>query len=189
LVDFPSFSTTSRKAVKTETIEWNTTPERKEDYEKGFQIVQKHLQLGNSYLVNYTRKTPVETNKSLEDIFYLSKAKYKVYYPEKFVFFSPETFVEIYDGCISTQPMKGTIDASIENAAETLKNDTKEKAEHYTVVDLLRNDLSRVADAVEVTDFQRIDLIQTQQKFQCFSFENQLKRKKELSFGKVHPSF
>lgn len=33
--------------------------------------------------------------------------------------------------------MKGTIDASVENAAEVLRNDIKEKAEHYTVVDLL----------------------------------------------------
>ena len=60
--------------------------------------------------------------------------------------------------------MKGTIDASIENAAEVLKNDIKEKAEHYTVVDLLRNDLSMVADNVNVDDFQRIDLLKTKQK-------------------------
>ncbi|WP_228453369.1 chorismate-binding protein, partial [Chryseobacterium sp. CH1] len=53
------------------------------------------------------------------------------------LFFSPETFVKIIDGKILTYPMKGTIDASIENAAEILKNDKKEKAEHYTVVDLL----------------------------------------------------
>lgn len=60
--------------------------------------------------------------------------------------------------------MKGTIDAALENAAEILKNDKKEKAEHYTVVDLLRNDLSMVADEVKVDKFQHIDFIKTQQK-------------------------
>ena len=80
------------------------------------------------------------------------------------VFFSPETFVEVRNGKIFTHPMKGTIDAEIENAAEILKNNVKEKAEHYTVVDLLRNDLSMVADEVKVEEFQRIDFIRTKQK-------------------------
>ena len=60
--------------------------------------------------------------------------------------------------------MKGTIDASIENASEVLKNNPKEKAEHYTVVDLLRNDMSMVADDVKVDKFQYIDFIKTKQK-------------------------
>ena len=145
-------------------LELNSFPESKQDYEKGFELVQKNLRLGNSYLVNYTRKTRIETNYSLEEMFYISKAKYKVYYPEKFVFFSPETFVEIKENQIFTHPMKGTIDAEIDQAAEVLKNNKKEKAEHYTVVDLLRNDLSMVADNVKLDEFQRIDYIRTQQK-------------------------
>ena len=57
--------------------------------------------------------------------------------------------------------MKGTIDADIPDAENILKNDPKEKAEHYTVVDLLRNDLSIVAEDVKLVDFQRIDYLQT----------------------------
>ncbi len=72
--------------------------------------------------------------------------------------------MKIIDGKILTYPMKGTIDASIENAAEILKNDPKEKAEHYTVVDLLRNDLSMVADDVRVDQFQHIDFLKTRQR-------------------------
>lgn len=139
-------------------------PESEDEYRKGFELVQKYLNLGYSYLVNYTRKTKIETNLSLEEIFYRSKAKYKLFYKDQFVLFSPETFVEIKDNQIFTHPMKGTIDASLENAVETLKNDTKEKAEHYTVVDLLRNDLSMVADQVQVDEFQRIDYLKTRQK-------------------------
>ena len=181
LVDFQNFK--KEKGVFTLAADFylKTFPESKDDYKKGFENVQKHLKLGNSYLANYTRKTKIETNLSLEDIFHLSQAKYKVKYKDEFVFFSPETFVEIIDNEIFTHPMKGTIDAAKENAAELLKNDVKEKAEHYTVVDLLRNDLSMVADEVSVKEFQRIDFIKTKQK-------NLYAMSSEIS-GKVKPEF
>ncbi|MET3537056.1 para-aminobenzoate synthetase component 1 [Chryseobacterium limigenitum] len=164
LIDFQNFKSSKNKHKLTKKIEWKSSPETLESFKSGFDQVQKNIRLGNSYLVNYTRKTKIETNLTLEEIFYHSNAKYKVFYKDFFVFFSPETFVKIIDGKILTYPMKGTIDASLENAAEILKNDKKEKAEHYTVVDLLRNDLSMVADDVKVDKFQHIDFIKTQQK-------------------------
>lgn len=139
-------------------------PESLDSYQKGFELVKNNLQLGNSYLANYTRRTPIGTNYSLEDFYFKSKAKYKVFLIEEFVSFSPETFVEIKNNRIYTHPMKGTIDAHLENARELLKENPKEKAEHYTVVDLLRNDLSQIADEVEVEEFQRIDYLKTSEK-------------------------
>ena len=156
-------------------------PESKDQYEKGFNIIQNHLKSGNAYLANYTCKTPIKISKSLKEIFYYSKEKYKVFYADKFVFFSPETFIEICDNQILTHPMKGTIDAAKENAEEVLKNDVKEKAEHYTVVDLLRNDLSMVANKVHVDEFQRIDLIRTKTK-------NLLAMSSEIS-GELKPKY
>ena len=164
LVDFQYFKSFYSKEANFKNIELKSFPESEESYRKGFDFVQENLRLGNSYLTNYTRKTEIETNLSLEEIFYRSEAKYKVLYKDQFVFFSPETFIKIIDNQINTQPMKGTIDASLENAIEILKNDKKEKAEHYTVVDLLRNDLSQVADDVKLDHFQRIDFLKTQQK-------------------------
>lgn len=164
LIDFQNFSNTSEQPVLHKNIEWKSYPETLESFKKGFDKVQENIHLGNSYLVNYTRKTKIETNLTLREIFFHSSAKYKVFYKDFFVFFSPETFVKIIDRKILTYPMKGTIDADLENAAETLKSDRKEKAEHYTVVDLLRNDLSMVADDVKVDKFQHIDFIRTQQK-------------------------
>lgn len=163
-VDFQCFKKIKNQATTIDDFELKSYPESQSEYQKGFDNVKKHLKLGNSYLVNYTRKTEIETNLTLEEIFQHSKAKYKVLYQDKFVFFSPETFVEIRNHQIFTHPMKGTIDANVENAANVLKNDKKEKAEHYTVVDLLRNDLSMVADNVRVEEFQRIDFIRTKQK-------------------------
>lgn len=164
IIDFQEFSNTKEVHKLDKKVVWKSYPETLESFQIGFDKVQKNIRLGNSYLVNYTRKTKIETNLTLEEIFYHSNAKYKVFYKDFFVFFSPETFVKIIDGKIFTYPMKGTIDASIENAAERLRNDRKEKAEHYTVVDLLRNDLSMVADDVKVDKFQHIDFIKTQQK-------------------------
>lgn len=164
LVDFPMFKKLNESYTISENIHWQSYPESLESYQKGFDFVQKNINYGNSYLVNYTRSTALETNLSLEEIFYRSKAKYKMLARDQFVFFSPETFVDIIDNKIVTHPMKGTIDASIENAEKKLLDSPKEKAEHYTVVDLLRNDLSMVADEVRVDQFRRIDFIKTKQK-------------------------
>ena len=164
LIDFQNFKNMKTTEAENAEIELKILSESAEIYRKGFDFVQENLRQGNSYLTNYTMKSEIAINLTLKEIFYHSKAKYKVWYNDEFVFFSPETFVEIIDGQIYTHPMKGTIEASIENAVEILKNDVKEKAEHFTVVDLLRNDLSMVADEVQVDEFQRIDFIKTQQK-------------------------
>lgn len=164
LIDFQNFKNMKTTEAENAEIELKILSESAEIYRKGFDFVQENLRQGNSYLTNYTMKSEIAINLTLKEIFYHSKAKYKVWYNDEFVFFSPETFVEIIDDQIYTYPMKGTIEASIENAVEILKNDVKEKAEHFTVVDLLRNDLSMVADEVQVDEFQRIDFIKTQQK-------------------------
>lgn len=181
LIDFQIFSNTEKQHVLDKKPEWKSYPESLESFKKGFDHVQNNIRLGNSYLVNYTRKTRIETNLSLEEIFHHSIAKYKVLCKDFFVFFSPETFVKIIDDKILTYPMKGTIDASLENAEEILKNDKKEKAEHYTVVDLLRNDLSMVANDVKVDKFQYIDFLKTHQK-DLFAMSSEIS-------GKIKPEF
>lgn len=130
-----------------------------------FKNVQKHLRYGNSYLVNLTCETPIKTNLSLQEIFDVSAARYKLYYKDTFVVFSPEIFVKIDEkGVISSYPMKGTIDATIENAEEIIRNDKKEYAEHCTIVDLIRNDLGMMAENVHVKRFRYIDRIETSEK-------------------------
>lgn len=133
-------------------------------YKQAFTNINTHIYNGNSYLVNLTFPTRIETNLSLKEIFFLSTAKYKLMIEDQFVVFSPECFVQIHDNIISTYPMKGTIDASIVNAEEIILNDIKESAEHVTVVDLLRNDLSMVADHVHVESFRYVERINTNQK-------------------------
>ncbi len=135
-----------------------------QEYKSMFDIVYSGLTYGNSFLTNLTVKTPIRTELSLKDIFLSANAKYQLLVPGRFVCFSPECFVRIADGVISTYPMKGTIDASIPDAQQVIINDYKETAEHNTIVDLLRNDLSMNAENVRVQRFRYIDRIRTNKK-------------------------
>ncbi|HPR61507.1 MAG TPA: aminodeoxychorismate synthase component I [Prolixibacteraceae bacterium] len=128
-------------------------------YKTAYNQIIGQLNKGNSYLVNLTFSTPVECNAELAQIFHSAKARYRLLFKNSFVVFSPETFIKIEDGKISTYPMKGTIDAKLPNAQSQILNNKKEMAEHATIVDLLRNDLSRVANNVSVERFRYIEKI------------------------------
>ncbi|MEO9475148.1 MAG: aminodeoxychorismate synthase component I [Cyclobacteriaceae bacterium] len=135
-----------------------------EQFKPAFDQVVEEINYGNSFLVNLTFKTPINTSLSLDDIFERSAAKYKLKFGEHFVVFSPETFVKMKDGHVYSYPMKGTIDASVENAEEQILKDPKETAEHVTIADLIRNDLSQIADEVRVTKFRFISEVNTHEK-------------------------
>lgn len=181
LIDFQNSIMTSEQHASVSDITLETFPESLQSYSHGFDFIQQQLRLGNTYLANYTCRSPIKINTDLKMLFYAAKAKYKVCYQDEFLFFSPETFVVIKDNHITTNPMKGTIDAALPNAEGLLRENPKEKAEHYTVVDLLRNDLSMVANEVEVKRFQYIDLIRTRQK-------DLLAMSSEIS-GKLKPQY
>jgi len=135
-----------------------------EIYQAGFQKVMQAIQGGDTYLLNLCYSTKIVSPLSLEEIFEKANAPYKLLWPGKFVFFSPEQFVSIQHGVIRTFPMKGTIDATIPGAEQMLLDDLKEQEEHATVVDLLRNDLSIVASKVTVNRYRFISKIHTRGK-------------------------
>ena len=153
-----------KKKSKDSNVKMNTFPESFATYLAKFEQVKKVIQKGDSYLLNLTCETPIQINKSLEEIYSLAQSKYKLYYKNKFVHFSPETFVFVSQNKIATFPMKGTIDASLENAEQQILEDYKEKTEQYIITDLLRNDLSIVADQVEVKKFRYTENIITNNK-------------------------
>jgi len=132
-----------------------------ESYKASFDKVKLQLELGNTYLLNLTKPTVLETSLSLDEIFKISKAKFRLKYKDEFICFSPEIFVRINKGEISSYPMKGTIDARIDHASDKIMQSKKEFSEHNTIVDLIRNDLSMVAKNVRVKKFRYIDRIMT----------------------------
>jgi len=134
------------------------------EYKKAFDRVIEEIKAGNTYLLNLTFSTPIKCSFSLEEIFEMSNAPYKLLCKDRFVCFSPEPFIKIENNVISTYPMKGTIDASIPNAKEKILANEKEMAEHVMIVDLLRNDLGIVGREVRVKKFRYIDKIITADK-------------------------
>jgi para-aminobenzoate synthetase component I len=133
----------------------------KDSYQRQFEKAVSEIRAGNSFLMNLTCETSVRLSVNLSELYHRVQAKYKLLFRDCFLVFSPETFVQIHDGMISSYPMKGTIDATFPDAAKILLEDPKEKAEHCTIVDLIRNDLSMVANEVRVERFRYVETLET----------------------------
>lgn len=190
LFDFPQNSNTSiteKQKLSDTTQLIIESPFEFSSYEQKFNRAIQLMKEINVQVINLTQPTSVELKSSLETIFYSAKAKYKVLLKDKFVCFSPEIFIRISaDGIISTNPMKGTIDANLPNAETYILNSPKEIKEHTATVDLLKKDLELVADEVQVTRFRYIDRLTTSKKdlLQVSSeVSGQLKAKYRNSYG------
>ncbi|MCT7534469.1 aminodeoxychorismate synthase component I [Aliarcobacter cryaerophilus] len=135
-----------------------------DEYKKKFDLIQDEIKNGNSYLLNLTAQTKIDTNLTLDNIYEASSSllKLRVKLDDlDFVCFSPEKFIDIKDNKIYTYPMKGTIDSNLTDAKNILLNNKKELAEHTMVVDLLRNDLGKVAKNIKVEEFRTFSKIVT----------------------------
>jgi para-aminobenzoate synthetase component 1 len=161
LVSVSGFANASSPKANYDSVSLTKHPISFSDYRSKFDYVKERINFGDSYLTNLTIKTRIEINSSLEELFFRSKAKYKLCWKDKFLVFSPETFVQITEKKIYSFPMKGTIDASLSNAERVILSDIKELSEHVTIVDLIRNDLSAVATNVSVNRFRYVEKIQT----------------------------
>jgi para-aminobenzoate synthetase component 1 len=150
--------------LKKQSVSVKVDPIKFGDYEEAYNQIKSEINLGNTYLANLTFETPIQSKHTIKDIFYNSKAKYKLLLKDEFVVFSPETFIKIENNELSSFPMKGTIDASLVDAEKSLLSNKKEIAEHVTIVDLIRNDMSINTDNVSVEAFRYVDEIKTDNK-------------------------
>lgn len=160
---------------------WEKQPVDQHRYRKAFDLVQRHLHYGDTFLLNLTFPTLLKTNLDLDQIFHLSQARYKIWVKDRFVTFSPEPFIKIENGVISSYPMKGTIRTSEPDAANVILNNRKESEEHLTIVDLIRNDLAMVAEDICVDRFRYLEKIRTTQ--------SDLLQVSSKITGKVKPEF
>ena len=136
-------------------------------YKKALDSILEEIRSGNTYLINLTFQTPIETNYTLKEVFTYAHAKFKLHYKDEkdeFICFSPERFVEIEKNTIATYPMKGTIDVNIPQAKEKILSDEKEMAEHVMIVDLMRNDLGIIGSKVKVEKFRYVEKIKAGKK-------------------------
>lgn len=149
---------------RTKDFTFSKSPVDFNTYQKALNEVLEEIRSGNTYLLNLTFRTPVESSFTLKEIFTYAKAKFKLYFKDEFICFSPERFVEIKENTIATYPMKGTIDANLPDAKESILADEKEMAEHVMIVDLMRNDLGIIGSNVKVEQFRYVEKIKAGKK-------------------------
>jgi anthranilate/para-aminobenzoate synthase component I len=141
-------------------------------YDAAFDEVQRRLRAGDSYEVNLTRRIELGSSDSDPEEVYahlcsINPAPYAAHLwhdATHVLSASPESYVSIRDGRVTTKPIKGTTPRSgdpSEDAAnrERLANDPRYRAENLMITDLMRNDLSQVCrpGSVEVTGLMQVE--------------------------------
>jgi para-aminobenzoate synthetase component I len=118
--------------------------------------IKQYLVAGDCYQVNFAQQFTVAAAgdpwTAYQRLRQLNPAPFSAYFalPEVQVLCSsPERFLQVRQGEVTTQPIKGTrrrsVDPVLDQAlAEELRHSSKDRAENVMIVDLLRNDLGRV---------------------------------------------
>ncbi len=133
------------------------------DYQKAFHKLQDYIYSGDTYQVNLTHRFQANYKGNLWSAFQqvdrLTLAPHAAFISTcsgQILSFSPENFLSINQGKISTKPIKGTrprhTNPAIDTAtADELQQSQKDRAENVMIVDLLRNDLGKLAKTGTVT--------------------------------------
>ncbi|PTW91598.1 anthranilate synthase component 1 [Microbacteriaceae bacterium MWH-Ta3] len=139
---------------------WADTPEQ---YAEMIEVCREHIRNGDVYQVCLTTQAtvpgvfdPVEVYLRLRAAAPTRTSGFIRIDGIALLSASPEVFVTVDDGTVTTKPIKGTRPRSTDPtadaaAAEELRGNVKERAENLMIVDLSRNDLSRIADPASVT--------------------------------------
>jgi len=131
-------------------------------YFKAFEKIKRHIYDGDVYQINFSQRFNCDFNARPIDLFHwqnqYNPSPYSAYIDAgdlQIVSASPEMFVTINQGAISTKPIKGTrrrieetSQAAKQTNAENLKellNSEKEQAELNMIIDLERNDIARIS--------------------------------------------
>lgn len=128
----------------------------KANYEAAFEACQEYIKAGDIYQINLTHQLRGQSSLSGMELFL---RLYEASTPGQLAFIgmdsvdvisgSPERFIRVQDGVITTQPIKGTRPRGTTPEADAhlrqeLIDSPKEQAELAMITDLLRNDLGKV---------------------------------------------
>jgi para-aminobenzoate synthetase component I len=125
-------------------------------YQQAFKKIKRYIYDGDVYQINFSRRFEYPFNAAPVDLFnwqnHYNPSPYSAFIDVgdfQIVSASPEMFMTIFDGVISTKPIKGTRPrinndvADTENYNELLASE-KEQAELNMIIDLERNDIARI---------------------------------------------
>jgi para-aminobenzoate synthetase component 1 len=131
-------------------------------YSSDFLRIKQYLQQGDCYQVNYAQAFRAECHGSsaaamdiLLDISDPSHAAWLSLPEGEVLCLSPELFLQVESGLITTRPIKGTSARSPDPAADLLMRNElaaspKNRAENLMIVDLLRHDIGKHAETGSV---------------------------------------
>ena len=138
--------------------------------------LQKHIQDGDIYEVNYCQEffsdkisfDPIATYNKLNTITQAPFSAYFRNFHQHIICGSPERYLKKINNKIISQPIKGTAkrgstESEDEVIVSNLLNSKKEKSENVMIVDLVRNDLSKIAEKGSV---------KVEELFQLHTFKN-----------------
>ncbi len=147
----------------------------REEYRRQFARIQAWIRAGDCYQVNYTQRFDAQVAGDGWQAYREMRALNPVPFGAFLQFddleilsFSPERFLKLEAGEVTTQPIKGTRPRS-ENPGEDLRHkrelieSLKDRAENLMIVDLLRNDLGRVCEpgSIGVRDLFKVESFPT----------------------------
>ncbi|MGF1643434.1 MAG: aminodeoxychorismate synthase component I [Thiotrichales bacterium] len=125
------------------------------DYARSFARIKQFIHDGDCYQVNFAQRFAAQCAGdpwlAYRRLRRINPAPFAAYLNLPFVQVlsaSPERFIQIDDGLVTTQPIKGTRPRSSDPIldrlrADELRESLKDRAENVMIVDLLRNDLSK----------------------------------------------
>lgn len=146
-----------------------------QEYAEKISEIHEYLAAGHSYQVNFTDRVTgmfagsrMALYRGLLQCQPVSYAAFMNYGEYQILSFSPELFYRTKNGRVTVRPMKGTWPRGVrleddEQAAQSLRNDEKNRAEHVMIVDLLRNDVGKVSElgSVKVDTFMQVESYRT----------------------------
>lgn len=139
----------------------------KDDYRRAVERIQEYILAGDCYQVNFAQRFQAAYEGDCWEGYRTAREKLaggfsgfiRVSHDRAILSLSPERFLQISDGNIITQPIKGTAprheDAQQDQQlAQSLIESEKDRAENVMITDLLRNDLGQFCQAgsIKVTD-------------------------------------
>lgn len=143
----------------------------KANYLLAVQQIKDHIESGDIYQANLTRRFTVQCNLTPFETYlrlrYLNPAPFSAYLnfgSGNILSSSPERFIQIRNGRVQTRPIKGTRprgktpEEDLSNRLELI-NSEKDRSELLMIVDLERNDLGRICKlgSVQVTELFNLE--------------------------------
>ena len=130
-----------------------------EDHLAGVERVIGRIRAGEVYQLNLCTRLQAELVEPPLELFVRTAGTLRPSYGAQLptgpdstiVSLSPERFLTVRDGLVTTSPIKGTTKRAEDPDGSQLRSSTKDAAENIMITDLMRNDLSRICEPGSVT--------------------------------------